>query len=202
MAIDQALLEISTIPVLRVYDWDQPTTSLGYSQAFKSEEHSTPVVRRWTGGGTVLHGDDSTYAIIVPATHSWAQTRPLDSYQLLHSALAEALNEFCCGPCTLATKDDSKPGERCFEAPVEFDVLRSGQKISGAGQRRGQLGLLHQGSVSIRLTPDFWQGLAAAIADHWSSSNTHDPEVMKRAESLIQTRYGSESWLHSKRDAD
>ena len=95
MAIDQALLETMHVPVLRVYQWGQPSISIGYSHdlgALKSPlPYSWPVVRRWTGGGVVWHDADSTYSVIVPSREPWAATRPVDSYRLLHGSMADCL---------------------------------------------------------------------------------------------------------------
>src|SRR5262245_20435353 len=70
MAIDEALLEHSTTPALRFYSWNRPALSFGYfgrlADAMKSG-NSREIVRRWTGGGIVLHGADLTYSLILPA---------------------------------------------------------------------------------------------------------------------------------------
>ena len=51
MAADQAWLEQSDVPVLRVYRWDQPTVTIGYAQNLAKLAGTLPpwpVVRRWT----------------------------------------------------------------------------------------------------------------------------------------------------------
>ena len=70
MAVDQALLERGGLPVLRVYGWDTPTVTMGYAQSVAKLADALPdwpVVRRWTGGGVVFHGEDFTYTVMVPA---------------------------------------------------------------------------------------------------------------------------------------
>ena len=59
MALDEALLENTSGPVLRTYQWDAPAVSFGYSQslsAVAAAHPDRPLVRRWTGGGIVEHG--------------------------------------------------------------------------------------------------------------------------------------------------
>ncbi|MFN2475807.1 MAG: octanoyltransferase, partial [Chthoniobacterales bacterium] len=70
MAVDEALLEFAREPSLRFYGWRQASLSFGYFGSFKSVAGHQPhreIVRRWTGGGTVFHGGDLTYSLILPA---------------------------------------------------------------------------------------------------------------------------------------
>src|SRR3954462_12222332 len=71
MAIDEALLNCAPLPALRYYRWQRPAVSFGYFGSYaevKNQSGDREIVRRWTGGGTVPHGDDLTYSIILPAT--------------------------------------------------------------------------------------------------------------------------------------
>ncbi len=199
MAIDQALLESTSVPVLRVYAWVEATVTIGFAQNLAALAlPSWPVVRRWTGGGVVLHDSDVTYSLIVPSTDPWAQTRPVDSYRRVHGALAESLNAAGLGPCRLAGDDDRKEGPVCFDAPAVFDVVRGAEKIAGAGQRRNRLGFLHQGSVRAAVAPEFWSQFAHGLAGEVSVQHEPSPSVLERAEELVRTRYGTERWLHEK----
>ena len=70
MAIDEALLEIASGPSIRFYRWDQPALSFGYFGKFADVANHAgegDIVRRWTGGGIVFHGEDLTYSILIPA---------------------------------------------------------------------------------------------------------------------------------------
>ena len=61
MAIDEALFETAAIPSIRFYKWDHPALSFGYSGKFgdvANRATERDIVRRWTGGGIVLHGED------------------------------------------------------------------------------------------------------------------------------------------------
>lgn len=197
MAVDQALLESATEPVLRVYQWDQPSISFGYSHSWEELRASLPpwpAVRRWTGGGVVWHDEDTTYSLIVPACDPWSQTRPLDSYRLIHQSLAELLD---LG--SLAGDAERLDGARCFESPALFDIMQDGKKIAGAGQRRNRQGLLHQGSVRLRLEAAFWRRWAEMIGDEVVLIQCPSGEVLSRAAELVGTRYGTSAWLE-KRD--
>lgn len=204
MAVDQAWLELSEHPVLRVYDWDTATVTIGYAQNLAKLGEALPgwpVIRRWTGGGVVLHENDETYSVIVPAANAWAETRPLDSYQLIHSALAEGLNAAGMSGCRLAGPEDLIENPFCFVAPALHDVVRGKVKIAGAGQRRGRLGLLHQGSVQQVVMPsDFWNGWAAGLAKEVTLVTEPPPAVAERAAELVEKRYGLPTWLTERED--
>lgn len=151
MAIDRALLETSTLPVLRTYKWAQPCVTIGY---FGSETEAAalhpklPITRRWTGGGTVLHGRDAPYSLIVPRLEPFASVRAPDSYRTIHGILAEILKSEIPDVCSAAEAAPKKSSD-CFENPVTDDLLSKGCKVAGAGQRRTRQGLLHQGSLQL-----------------------------------------------------
>ena len=74
MAVDQFLLErAQRYPILRVYQWSEPSISFGYFHKLEEVELTYPpnggllnYVRRWTGGGIVDHRLDLTYTLVVP----------------------------------------------------------------------------------------------------------------------------------------
>ncbi|MBX7207131.1 MAG: hypothetical protein K1X78_02360 [Verrucomicrobiaceae bacterium] len=204
MALDQALLELTENPVLRVYSWAAPAVTIGYAQRLdllKPSLPGWPVTRRWTGGGVVYHDADHTYSVIVPATCPWAQTRPVDSYRMIHGSLAGALVSAGFDGCRLAVAEDVIDKPFCFEAPAVHDIVRGAAKIAGAGQRRSRIGLLHQGSVQqVALDATFWHGWAAVIGRHVSEMAGPTSPVQARAHELAATRYGTDSWLHERED--
>ncbi len=200
IAADQAWLEQSEVPVLRIYRWDQPTVTIGYAQSLAKLADALPtwpVVRRWTGGGVVLHENDFTYSVIVPASHPWSLTNPLDSYRLIHESLAAALDD----GSRLAGLEDLIEAPFCFVAPALHDVVRGKVKIAGAGQRRGKLGLLHQGSVQqVMLKDEFWPRWASQLAKTVIVNSEMTPSMIERANVLTAKRYSLSSWLNERED--
>ena len=153
MAIDRALMEHAAEgPILRLYRWEPNWGSYGYFQtetearaAFKN----LTWVRRWTGGGVVDHRADRTYTLAIPPWHPVAKLRQDGSYQAIHEGVAEALLAM---EIQTNFSETCQPGASaaCFEAPVRWDLTGpNGNKLAGAGQRRGRLGFLHQGSVAV-----------------------------------------------------
>ena len=204
MAVDQAWLEQTPVPMLRVYGWDQPTVSIGYAQSLPKLQDALPgwpVVRRWTGGGVVLHQEDHTYSVIVPAGQRWSETRPVESYQQIHGSLAAALAANGYPACRLAEKEDVIEAPFCFVAPALHDVVCGSAKVAGAGQRRGRLGLLHQGSVQqVQLTPEFWRTWAQRVAHEVEVVEDLPDPVRDRANHLAAHRYALPQWLAERDD--
>ena len=204
MAEDQAWLEQTEAPVLRVYRWDRPTATIGYAQnlsRLKGELPDWPVIRRWTGGGVVFHQGDFTYSLIVPAAHAWADTRPVDSYRMVHGSLAHALTDAGVEGARLAEPADVIDAPFCFVAPAVHDVIAGSVKLAGAGQRRSKIGLLHQGSVQqVKLGATFWHDWAALLATDVHLVKRLPPAIQARAEELDKKRYSLAEWLASRDD--
>lgn len=204
MAVDQAWLEHSLVPVLRIYTWDQPTVTLGYAQSLPKLQDALPgwpVVRRWTGGGVVLHQEDYTYSVIVPPADPWAATTALESYRRIHGSLAAALSVNGHPGCRLALQEDVIEAPFCFVAPAVHDVIRGTLKVAGAGQRRGKAGLLHQGSVQqVVLKEDFWPAWAAQLGREVTVVREMPPAVLARATELEAARYALPEWLAERDD--
>lgn len=200
MALDEALLELSAAPVLRVYRWSVPVLSFGYFLSFAdaAAEQSAHegLMRRWTGGGLVHHGADVPWSLVVPRVAEEALQSTRGAYAALHSALAAALEK--CGTATAMHPPESPAptGGLCFQAPAPGDLLGGdGRKLAGAGQRRTRLGLLHQGTIhGVNLPAHFPSLLAASLAD--SVQPFHPPSGLEaRAAELETCRYSTPGWL-------
>jgi lipoate-protein ligase A len=196
MAVDEWLLEQVKHPVLRIYRWDGAWGSLGYFGKLSEAENGLPgvsFVRRWTGGGTVDHREDWTYSLIVPRDREVARMKGGESYRAIHRILLEVLRAEGGSPDLSPGR--KKSGGMCFENPVEYDLMDSaGAKLAGAAQRRGKLGLLHQGSVATagdsRLRGELF---AERLAESWWEAELAVDE--DRVAALVAARYGSREWL-------
>jgi lipoate-protein ligase A len=198
MAIDEALLEHSAWPTLRFYGWRRPSLSFGYFGKFAEvadEGRAREIVRRWTGGGSVLHGQDLTYSLVTPTADPASSQGPPAIYAALHRAIGVAL--LAEGRDTeLANAAAPKISDACFANPVRDDLLLAGRKIAGAAQRRTRGGFLHQGSIQL---PDLLETFRERFASALSAKIEHEempPEVLERAVVLAAEKYGTEEWLH------
>ena len=196
MAIDEALLQSVTRPVLRFYQWARPALSFGYFGSFAeiaAEEVWRDIVRRWTGGGIVLHGHDLTYSVILPNTGSQHAPPPRMIYSQIHGALRSALPRHM--NVALASHAAPKVSQACFANPVEADLLADGRKIAGAAQRRTRAGLLHQGSIQHDALPaDFGQAFAAALCASFQRASP-SRELLRRARAIAERKYATAEWL-------
>jgi lipoate-protein ligase A len=197
MAIDEALLEQATRPLLRFYRWNHPALSFGYFGQYEDvAKYATErdMVRRWTGGGIVFHGDDLTYAIVIPETAELFASSSKAIYSVIHLALRDALIAGGTG-VELATAEAAQKSEACFASPVIADVLLNGHKVAGGAHRRTRRGLLHQGSIQ---NIDVSTELAAAFANRLSGECIErqiSPRLCTRADEIATLKYGTDSWL-------
>ena len=200
MAIDEALLEQATSPSIRFYRWDHPALSFGYFGKFADVANYSKerdLVRRWTGGGIVFHGDDLTYSIVVPVTSEFFSTPPRSIYAAIHSALCDALKASGTA-AALAPNNSSKVSDACFANPVLADVMVNGCKIAGAAQRRSRAGLLQQGSIR---DVDLGNGLAMRFAGQLSDeaiAREFHGSIVGRARQIAAQKYETETWLRKR----
>lgn len=198
MAIDEILLQRATVPLLRVYRWASAAVSFGYFGKIAEVEPAWPgreLVRRWTGGGVVPHGEDFTYTLIVPRDVAFAREAPLTSYAAIHERIARLLAEHSRAEALLAGAASPKISNACFENPAQHDILIGSEKVAGAAQRRTQHGLLHQGSVQVSDLPEtFGERLARTLATRIQARQLLGEEVEAAAE-LAARKYGTTGWL-------
>ncbi|BDS06662.1 hypothetical protein NT6N_17020 [Oceaniferula spumae] len=211
MAVDQLLMEhCGDLPILRVYQWSEPTVSFGYSNALADARKTFPCdeseelayIRRWTGGGVVDHRIDVTYTLVIPRTEELALVRGAESYRIIHQALAEVLAAkgekvrltSCC---------EGDGGVECFTNPVAFDLTHmDGRKVAGAGQRRSRYGLLHQGSVipssiNDQFRTDLLPRLGALLAEKCVEFYP-EQKMLEGVAALAAERYAANSWLQKR----
>jgi lipoyl(octanoyl) transferase len=202
MAIDEALLETAKVPLIRFYQWDHPALSFGYFCKFANVhgyEHERDLVRRWTGGGIVLHGDDLTYSIAIPACDPAFKESSRTIYESVHRAICRVLRETGQAATVAGGAGPGINGagydNHCFANPVRADVMLNGAKIAGAAQRRTRTALLQQGSIqNIRLGNDFPDRFATALASDCKERRI-DELILKKAKALAQQKYQTDLWL-------
>jgi len=143
LALDEALLleaEESRGPeVLRLWEWPQPAVVLG--AACKLDEDvdeaactrdGVPILRRASGGGTVLLGPGCLlYSLVLAYERSPELSEILSSYSFILGRIAGALTDVL---------PDLKPAGTS-------DLASAGRKVSGNAQQRKRFHLLQQGSL-------------------------------------------------------
>jgi len=186
------------MPTLRLYGWREPAVSLGYFSRFAEAQRTVAgreMVRRWTGGGLVEHGDDVTYTLIVPHESAFFQQTPLESYRLIHERIALwlARRGIAAGVAANSAQESSSA---CFASHVRYDIVAGTAKLAGAAQRRTRWGLLHQGSIQLPPTEESRHaiGLAETFATHIQRMDI-TPADLQAAHRIAQLKYATEDWL-------
>jgi len=194
MAIDEALFLTAAYPVLRSYRWVRPSVSFGYFTPWSEVAlrfAGRDLVRRWTGGGIVEHGQDFTYSLICPGDKSLPTT--IEFYRVVHLAISNILQENG-SPVEMVPLSEPVRSPACFEKAVQFDLKLRGQKIAGAAIRRSPKGLLLQGSIQrLEVPAQFEVLLASVLSDHVDSSAVSDL-MMEQAAHLAKEKYGAAEW--------
>ncbi|HEY8410525.1 MAG TPA: hypothetical protein VIK76_03955 [Pyrinomonadaceae bacterium] len=208
MAIDEALLETAIVPTIRFYRWRSRALSFGYFGKFSDVgiyAVERDLIRRWTGGGIVFHGEDLTYSIVIPANDPVFDESSIAIYEEIHRALCGALvktgqqavvaGAVDPGGFSAATRAAvNASGYNCFANPVRADVMMDGRKVAGAAQRRTRRGLLQQGSIQgFAMKADLAQKFAQTLSANCSEFEANE-EIFRRAREFAQQKYGTESW--------
>jgi lipoate-protein ligase A len=194
MAIDETLFLTAAYPVLRSYRWVRPSVSFGYFTPWNDvvlRFAGLDLVRRWTGGGIVEHGQDFTYSLICPGDESLPTT--IEFYRLVHLAISNILQEHGY-PVQMIPLSEPVRSPACFERAVQFDLKLRDEKIAGAAIRRNRKGLLLQGSIQrLEVPAQFVVLLAGALGEHVDFSAVSDL-MMEQAADLVKEKYGAAKW--------
>jgi lipoate-protein ligase A len=222
LAVDEALLdacEDGTVPggVLRVYEPRETCVVVGYGNRRGVEVDlaacgaaSVPVLRRASGGGTVVLGPGClAYAVVLPvAAHPGLETVTGTNRWVMERQRAVM--------------------ERVLGEPVvvcgHTDLVAGGRKFSGNAQRRRSRALLFHGTfllefdlgvISRLLRMPSWQpeyrggrlhdafvrnlGVGAgrvkeALREAWGAEQPWEEPLEGRVEALLAARYGRPEW--------
>ncbi len=226
MAVDDYLLDWCCQlqqPRLRFYRWDAATLSLGYFQ--RADERQThvasdacPVVRRSTGGGAIVHDQELTYSLVLPAQQAdLGQAQQL--YDVVHRALLKVMQEWNVVLDIHAGQPQTPEPFLCFQRRSRGDVMLGNHKVMGSAQRRRRSALLQHGSLlwqcsnrapelpgiadlAEKAVPDFAQ-IHTPLAERWAAEIAekmgwqlqHQPgEWPGEVESIEQAKYAAQGW--------
>jgi lipoyl(octanoyl) transferase len=156
MAADEALVRSAAtgIASLRFYGWPTATVSLGYFQPASARLSDPllaplPWVRRPSGGATLVHHHELTYALALPAGPPWHGSEPW--MPRMHRIIAAALAQMgLAGQVEVAVGPTVRHGGvLCFQQFTPGDLLCRGRKIVGSAQRKYHLCLMQHGSILL-----------------------------------------------------
>lgn len=221
LACDEALLdwceESGGPEILRFWESQEYFVVVGYANKVASEvnvvaceENKIPILRRCTGGGTVLQGQGSlNYSLVLKVSNH----RPLESIS--------ATNQFILKRHQLALQPFI---ERSIEPRGQTDLAIGGKKFSGNSQRRKKNYLLFHGTFLLNFdmalvekflampskAPDYRNNRAhsefltnvglpanvvkAALKEIWRADDSFDAFPLKQISTLASQKYSSRDW--------
>lgn len=155
MALDEALLawaiaEYDRSPLVRIYQWDAPTLSVGATLPLKSEvaarcrDAGVALALRPTGGGAVLHGNDVTYSVVAPIEGRSV----IASYRWIATALIAGLRTLGV-TAEVIERPSHDRSMACFALPSGADLSAGGRKVCGSAQLRRTGWFLQHGSIPL-----------------------------------------------------
>jgi lipoate-protein ligase A len=226
LAADEALLERAESgrigECLRLCEIATPAVIMGVGAVWREEVHAdacreagVPVLRRCSGGGTVLIGRGCLNYSVLLDTEARPELRvPRESYGVLVPPLAEALSAL---------------GPKVEHAGLS-DLAWQGCKVGGTAQKRKRRWLLHHGTLLYALDvasidrflahppdePDYRAGrphaeflaslplsrhqIEAAVLQAYGCPPAPTADVTDalagRIEELVKTKYATEAWTY------
>jgi lipoate-protein ligase A len=213
MALDEALLfsceEQNSPPIIRLYRWNPPGISLGYSQPIartidlkKCRERQIDVVRRITGGRAVLHENELTYSVCADTgNYPDLGQSTIQTYQKISSALLESLRFLGItaewhkpSPKMESLSFHKFPYKPCFVSTSRYEITVKGRKLIGSAQRRfgsrsgrdSTMSFIQHGSIltgkgRYSIAEFLPDGsLAEALAQSLEEHTTNIEEILKR----------------------
>lgn len=225
LALDEALLEGCDgggPEVLRIWRPSQRFVVVGYAQNVEREvnvaacrEDGVPILRRVTGGGTVLHDAGSLcYAAILRGS------RPeIGNAGCANCWISARLREAVAGALPEAEREG-------VEVRGDTDLTLGGRKFSGNAQRRKIRGVLFHGTFLLNVDlnamerylrlpsrqPEYRSGrrhsdflttlpvneeaLVASMREVWGAAQSYERDKLPhgRVEELVRQKYGCEDW--------
>lgn len=169
MALDEALLHWHSKglipPVIRFYEWNPATLSIGYFQRAEKDidfeqlhKLNLGFVRRPTGGRAVLHEHELTYSIIVNEDYPDMPRTVTEAYRVLSEGLLLGfrnlgLDAYFAIPDSEEKRADLKTPKSavCFDAPSWYELVVEGKKVAGSAQTRQEGVILQHGAILIDL---------------------------------------------------
>lgn len=165
MATDEAIIESCnqrlSQPTLRLYEWSEPTLSIGCFQKADNVikyclNAGIPYVRRITGGRAVLHSDEITYSIICSEDEPLFKEGISGAYRIISRCLLAALREVGINADMHASRTIEHGFGKisCFHSPSRYEIIIDNKKLIGSAQRRFKSAFLQHGSILFGVDRD------------------------------------------------
>jgi lipoate-protein ligase A len=169
MAWDEKIFERyleDGIGVLRLYRWQGPAFTYGFSQEPASQidlaacsVDAVEVVKRITGGGILFHDDEITYSFVGSKEDVGEPQGVFVDYRNICRFLMRFYESLGLVPAFALSQADFKdrcaPHELCSAAYEKHDIVIAGKKIGGNAQKRNRQVIFQHGSIPCSINWDF-----------------------------------------------
>jgi len=149
MMFDSYLVQQCTDEYFRMYQWVNPTLSLGITNRINEinlnfvNKHKIDIIRRETGGGIVFHNNDLCFSLITNY-----KLKPKENYYLVKIAIEKALIEL--GQVVTKTNDINTKPALCFNGSNKHEISVNNKKVVGIAQKLVKNRYLIQGSIQLK----------------------------------------------------
>ena len=204
MALDALLLEQSwsrelTQPVLRFYHWIRPSLSLGRHQRqipgswlSLASTGQLDLIRRPSGGGSVLHAGGLTYALIWP--NPPRQRR--EAYRQVNHWIRRG---FARLGISLRAGDTPAQADEidCFARSTAADLVDTDKtKRIGSAQFWQHGHLLQHGEIPLAPPPELWQAVFGTTPAGWTKTPPDGSAVAEALLSSFSEGLSMSEWTH------
>lgn len=224
LAADEALLDwceaCEGVEVLRFWESQQHFAVVGYAEKVATEVNvaacearGIPILRRCSGGGTVLQGPGCLNYTLVLRIHPHGQTRSI-----------AVTNRFVMERNREAIKSEVRSPTSEISVAGHTDLALDGLKFSGNAQRRKRRCLLFHGTFLlgldlalveallpmpsrqpayrenraharfIRNLPLSAASVKTALRAAWQADESLDSPPVREVEALVEQKYGQRQW--------
>jgi len=168
MAVDETLLYTlleGDKPIFRVYGWNK---SLSFGRFSKPDENldmnrlsvqKVPYVRRPSGGGILVHGEDISYSIIMPRKMLKSYGIK-ESYNYLCKFLIKFYEKLKLKAEFASDLDlDIQSSDICLAGHEAYDIIIDEKKMGGNAQRYIKNTLLQHGTIPVYFDKKYFEPL-------------------------------------------
>ncbi|MHB8155562.1 MAG: lipoate--protein ligase family protein [Candidatus Omnitrophota bacterium] len=169
MALDEKIFKRyleDGIGVLRLYRWQSPSFTYGFSQEPTSQINldacatdGVEVAKRITGGGILFHDDEITYSFVCSKSDVGEPQGVFVDYRNICGFLLRFYESLGLTAAfaleTLGFRDRCAPHELCCAAHEKYDIVIGAKKIGGNAQKRNRQAIFQHGSIPCRIDWDY-----------------------------------------------
>lgn len=157
MELDHELFHNSLRPTIRVFGWESPSITAGYSidiekkiDLVSARKNSIDIAKRPTGGGIAFHStDDVSYSVIAPNKALLKGIR--SSYLSISGIIVDALRSLGIDAVIhgFSGKINADRSDVCFQDAFEHEITVNEKKIVGSAQKRTRDKMIQQGTIAV-----------------------------------------------------